>query len=124
MASSKLKGLVAFAHVSDVPSSIEFYLVLGFAVDHTFCPPGSEEPTWVHLQSENAHLMLARASEPVIPEQQAVLFYLYFSDIEAKYRELKQLGIDVGEMTYPPFCPKGEFRVYDPDGYCLMLTHV
>jgi hypothetical protein len=29
----------------------------------------------------------------------------------------------VGEMKVPFYCPKGEFRLEDPDGYVLMLTH-
>jgi len=32
-------------------------------------------------------------------------------------------GVVAGEMTYPFYRPKGEFRVSDPDGYVLMVTH-
>jgi hypothetical protein len=36
---------------------------------------------------------------------------------------LSARGFAVGEMAYPFYCPKGEFKLRDPDGYCLMLTH-
>ena len=112
------------AHVESVKRSIEFYEKLGFQVDHTHTPEGQQEPVWVHLQSGNAHLMLAKATEPVIPSQQAVLFYLYFQDVVAKHAELKADGLAVGELRYPFYCPGGEFRVEDPDGYVLMCTHI
>jgi hypothetical protein len=52
-----------------------------------------------------------------------VLFYLYYDDIAATYEDLLRLGLPCGEMSYPFYCPKGEFRLVDPDGYVLMLTH-
>ena len=55
--------------------------------------------------------------------QQAVLFYLYYDDIAAVRAELAARGLPVGEMKFPFYCPKGEFRLMDPDGYVLMLTH-
>jgi len=32
-------------------------------------------------------------------------------------------GVAVGHTTYPFYCPKGEFRTTDPDGYVCMVTH-
>jgi hypothetical protein len=29
--------------------------------------------------------------------------------------------VTVSEVTYPPYMPKGEVRVDDPDGYCLLI---
>jgi predicted enzyme related to lactoylglutathione lyase len=111
------------AHVASVSRSVQFYAQLGFEVRNTFTPEGGSEPTWAHLESGEAHLMVTAASEPVVPSQQAVLFYLYYEDIVAAHSELRAKGRPVGELSYPFYCPKGEFRVIDPDGYCLMLTH-
>lgn len=36
---------------------------------------------------------------------------------------LAAVGEPVGPMAYPFYCPKGEFRVTDPDGYVCMVTH-
>jgi hypothetical protein len=58
-----------------------------------------------------------------VASQQAVLFYLYYDDIAATREALAAQGLPVGEMSFPFYCPKGEFRIVDPDGYVLMLTH-
>lgn len=117
------KNLVALANVADVRVSIAFYEQLGFEVGNTHADEVSGETDWAALERGNAALMLAKSSEPVVPSQQAVLFYLYYDDIVATHAALGQLGLAVGAMAYPFYCPKGEFRLVDPDGYVLMLTH-
>jgi len=109
--------------VRSVPRSVEFYGRLGFAVGNSFVPPGETEPTWTWLSSGRAQLMLARASEPVVASQQCILFYLYCDDVTAFRAGLQAGGVEVGEITYPFYAPRGEFRVTDPDGYALMVTH-
>jgi catechol 2,3-dioxygenase-like lactoylglutathione lyase family enzyme len=118
-----IRALVPFVHVRNVPESIAFYEKLGMTVGNTFVPPDASEPAWAWLQSGIAQLMLAKATEPVIPAQQAVLFYLYVEDVTAKHEELRQGGVPVGDIQYPFFAPRGEFRITDPDGYVLMITH-
>jgi hypothetical protein len=110
-------------HVVSVRRSIAWYAQLGFAVRGDFTPRGAEEPSWAALESGGAQLMVSRASEPVVPEQQAVLFYLYFDDVPAIHARLTELGLEPGPITTPFYNPKGEFRLIDPDGYCLMITH-
>jgi hypothetical protein len=117
------KALVPFAHVHDVATSIAFYQKLGFNVGNTFTPPSEKEPVWAWLASGGAQLMVANADEPVVASQQAVLFYVYVDDVPAKHAELAAAGIAVGAITYAFYAPRGEFRVMDPDGYVLMITH-
>ena len=117
------KQLVALAYVADVRASADFYARLGFEVGNSHDDPGSGEMVWAALERSNAALMLGKASEPVVASQQAVLFYLYYDDIAAVHAELAAQGLAVGEMAFPFYCPKGEFRIVDPDGYVLMLTH-
>ena len=117
------KNLVALAYVADVRASMAFYEQLGFEVGNTHADPQGGEIVWAALERGNAALMLGKAGDPVVPEQQAVLFYLYYDDIAATHAALAEKGLPVGEMNYPFYCPKGEFRLRDPDGYCLMLTH-
>lgn len=119
----EVRSLIPMVHVFDLARSVAFYERLGFMVQNTFTPPDASGPTWAWLELGNARIMLARASGPVDAEQQAVLFYLYYDDIAATHEALSAAGIAVGTMTYPFYCPKGEFRVVDPDGYGLMLTH-
>jgi catechol 2,3-dioxygenase-like lactoylglutathione lyase family enzyme len=118
-----VKSLVPMTFVRSVPRSIEFYRRLGFEVGNTHTPEGGAEPVWAWLRSDGAHLMLARASRPVDPESQAVIFYLYCPDVAAFRSRLVEAGIEAGPIQTPFYAPRGEFRVTDPDGYALMISH-
>jgi catechol 2,3-dioxygenase-like lactoylglutathione lyase family enzyme len=120
---NSVRSFVAFAHVRSVPQSLAFYEKLGMTIGNTFVPPDQTEPVWGWLESGNAQFMVAKADEPVVPAQQAVLFYVYVDDVAAKRDELREGGVAVGDIQYPFYAPRGEFRVTDPDGYVLMITH-
>jgi catechol 2,3-dioxygenase-like lactoylglutathione lyase family enzyme len=117
------KALVPLAHVRNVRRSVDFYRKLGFEEGNTHTPEGRAEPVWAWLQSDQAHLMLAEASEPVVPGSQAVLFYIYCSDVAAYREQLIQAGVEAGPIQSSFWAPRGEFRVIDPDGYVLMISH-
>lgn len=120
----RVRTLVPCAHVRDVQRSIDFYRHFGFEVGSTHAAEGENMPTWVFLHSGSARLMLARASAPVRPEEQAILFYLYCPDVGAMHAAFTEAGMAVGRIEYPFYCPDGEFRVTDPDGYALMVAHL
>jgi predicted enzyme related to lactoylglutathione lyase len=119
-----VRALVPMCHVQSVPRSINFYRKLGFRLGNTFTPDGAAEASWAWLHtSAGAQMMVTRASEPVVASQQAVLFYVYCDDVAAKHAELQKAGIGVGTIAFPFYAPRGEFRIEDPDGYVLMVTH-
>ena len=124
MNSQTIRSLVPMAHVADVATSLAFYEKLGFTAVGSFTPPGEEQLAWVSLTSEGAQLMLCRASEPVVPSQQAVLFYAYFADVGAMHAWLRADGLDPGPISKPFYNPDGEFRLVDPDGYVVMVAHL
>ena len=78
-----LTSLVPMAFVRSVRDSIAFYRKLGFEEKNTHAPQGGSDPVWAWITCGAAQLMLARASEPVEPEKQAVLFYAYTADVAA-----------------------------------------
>jgi catechol 2,3-dioxygenase-like lactoylglutathione lyase family enzyme len=119
----KLNSLVPLAYVRSVTRSIEFYRKLGFEEGNTHTPEGGAEPVWAWLRSGGAHLMVGEAAEPVDTAKQAVLFYVYCPDVEGFRSALLAAGVDCGPTTHPFYAPRGEFRVTDPDGYVLMITH-
>jgi predicted enzyme related to lactoylglutathione lyase len=119
-----VEALVAMAHVADVRAAADFYAKLGFEAIGSFTPPGEEALAWVSLRSGNAQLMLTLASEPVLPAQQGVLFYVYCADVAAMRASLAEAGLEPGEITKPFFNPEGEFRLVDPDGYVVLVTHL
>lgn len=118
-----VQAVTAMLHVASVPRSIAFYEKLGFVARSTHAPEGVMEPVWAWLESGPAHLMVARATEPVDPSRQAVLFYLYCPDVPAFRAQLVERGVEAGPVAHPFFSPRGEFRVTDPDGYVLMVSH-
>lgn len=120
----RVTSLVPMAHVANVTAAAAFYEKLGFEIIGSFTPPGEEVSSWLSLRSGPAELMLARASEPVVPGQQAVLFYVYCSDVEALHRELAGAGLEPGPIAKPFYNPRGEFRLVDPDGYVVMVAHL
>ena len=114
-----LRGLVPMAHVEDVQRAIEFYRQIGFEVANTLEVSGRVQWAWV--KSGSAHVMLVRSARPMDPDAQDVLFYLYAPDVVAYRNELVARGIKVGVLNHPEYMLAGEFRISDPDGYCLLV---
>jgi hypothetical protein len=117
---AKVTGLIPMAFAADLQRSVDFYKLLGTEVRGSL-RNSSGELQWVDLVCEQAQLMFSRASHPVIPSQQAVLFYLYSPDLIALREHLLASGVKVSPITYPDYMPKGEIRVEDPDGYVLLI---
>jgi len=117
------RNIAAFAHVSDVPTSIAFYGRLGFSARNTVVPDGESAPRMgVARERRRGADGRARgragdrlaAGRPLLP---------YVDDVAPKRDELLAAGIECGAIGYPFYNPRGEFRVHDPDGYVLMITH-
>jgi catechol 2,3-dioxygenase-like lactoylglutathione lyase family enzyme len=45
------------------------------------------------------------------------------ADVAAFRSMLEEAGVNTGPIQHPFYAPRGEFRVTDPDGYVLMITH-
>ena len=119
----KTRQLVPMTFVTDLERSIAFYRHLGFEVGNTFTQEGATKPTWVWLSSGEAQLMLAAASDPVVADQQRILFYIYTDDVASARASLIEAGLSPSSITTPFYAPRGEFRLVDPDGYVIMVTH-
>jgi predicted enzyme related to lactoylglutathione lyase len=115
-----VEGFVPFVHVRDVRRSTAFYERFGFEVRHIYEVDGRR--VWCWLERNQARLMLAEADAPVDAGEQAVLFYLYAHDLEELHARLAEAGIEPGPIASGAPGPDREFRVSDPDGYCVMVT--
>ena len=113
-----IRSLIPLAQVRNVPRSVEFYEKIGFRLAKTFAADGQTEPTWASLESDRAELMIARG-EPA----NSVLFYIFCDDVPKEHERLRAAGITVSEISYPFYAPRGEFRIDDPDGYTLIISH-
>ena len=115
-------------HVSDVERSATFYRRLGFEIGNAV-PREEGRKHWVWLYApavadwrRGPNLMLTRSSRPILASAQDVLFYLYASDLTELRAHLLDSGLAPGKIDYPEYLPAGEFRIEDPDGYCLMIA--
>jgi catechol 2,3-dioxygenase-like lactoylglutathione lyase family enzyme len=114
-------------HVADVERSVAFYEHLGFKVGNRLPPAGPMGWCWLYQPEapdwkRGANLMLARTDEPIDPKTQQALFYLYAFDLVSLHKALVAVGFHPRNICYPPYLPKGEFAVKDPDGYLLMVA--
>jgi len=119
------RAFVPMIHVASLPRSIAFYAVFDFSVVevHQEACLG-DDPVWAWMESVGgAQFMLVKADSAVDDTVQGALFYIYCDDVAAMRDRVLAAGAVAGEMTYPFYRPKGEFRVSDPDGYVLMVTH-
>jgi catechol 2,3-dioxygenase-like lactoylglutathione lyase family enzyme len=119
-AAEKVSNLIPFVHVTDVQRSIDFYGLLGFELQDTH--HHEDRLDWASLSNARAQIMLAHASAPVDPRQQAVLFYLYVDDLDALRERLLAHQVAVGHIRDGSPGPEREIGLRDPDGYCLMIA--
>jgi catechol 2,3-dioxygenase-like lactoylglutathione lyase family enzyme len=116
-------GLVPMLPVSDVQRTISFYEQLGFAIGSTHTPDGDTAPVWAWLHNGRAHLMINLADGAVEATHHSASLWLYSSDVQAAHAALGSRGLEVGDISYPPYNAGGEFHVHDPDGYAVFVAH-
>lgn len=130
-----VEGLAPFVHVADVERSLAFYEQLGLRRGDTLGHEG--RLFWGSMHNGQALIMFAQADPPIEAELQGVLFYLYSRDVVALREHLLECGLREGDpgsdgngpegkgvvfpIRHPDYMPRGELRVHDPDGYCLLI---
>lgn len=117
-----LAALTPLIFASDVQRSIRFYEQLGFTVQNTV-KDEIGELNWAWVQNGKANLMLARSARPMNPGAQDFMLYMYAPDVAAYRAELESKGLTVGPMNHPFYSPRGEFRIDDPDGFSIFVSH-
>lgn len=119
-------------HVMDVERSVKFYELLGFTATKIMrdqdgrafwawlaCHRG--DPPTRTAQNEAAAVMVTQADGPVDRTVQAVLLYMYSPDLPALREHLIKNDIQVSQIVPRFYMEKGEMRVDDPDGYCVLI---
>src|SRR5688500_10790129 len=106
--------------VREIERAIPFYELLGFElIDTDRCKPIG----WARMHCQGGALMLLRWDEPMDPQAQAVMFYMYTPDLPAFRERLVEKGVKVSPIQYPDHGPSGEVYLADPDGYYLGIMH-
>ncbi len=138
---------VPFVYVADIETSLAFYALLGFEAREIMRDPDGR-PNWAWAETRQggsrgslAQLMFSRSWRPIVPDHQDIFFYMYTLDLLALRQHLLAHGVrDGGGPTdwetpkgspraantlfaihHPAYMPSGEFRIHDPDAYCILL---
>ena len=120
----KYSGLVPMIPVTSVARAIAFYEQLGFKVGNSVTEETGGEPNWAWLYNGDAHLMINKLPVPIHVTHESASCWVYTKDVPAVHAYLKAKGLDVGEISYPFYNPRGEFHVHDPDGYAIFIAHL
>ena len=116
-----LAALVPMMPVTDMNRSMAFFQTLGFAIGNSYSDEDGLNWAWLHCGS--AQLMLNRAASPIQASHTSSTLWLYCDDLEGTHARLAKEGLEVGEISYPFYNPRGEFHVHDPDGYAVFFAH-
>ncbi|MCC6968685.1 MAG: hypothetical protein IT434_00550 [Phycisphaerales bacterium] len=138
---------VPFIYVADIDATCAFYALLGFETLEIL-RDADGRPNWAWAQTKSggsrsvvAQLMFSRTWRPILPGNQDIFLYMYSLDLPGLRRHLLDAGVrDGGDATawdlpagspraartlfaihHPPYMPAGEFRLHDPDGYCILV---
>ncbi len=122
-------------HVKNVEQSARFYELLGFSILGTHRDPSGKlvwaelgchrgNPETKRFENCSATVMLAQASDPIDDKVQGVLLYMYSPDLLGLREKLLGAGVQAGEIVTRFYMEKGEMRVSDPDGYCILIGQV
>ena len=117
----RLLGIAPYLFVRDVRASAAFYRdKLGFT-DHRFW---GDPPTLCMAKRDGLMIMLSQAEDPrkVSPNDgdgAAWDAYLWVSDVEAVFAELKGRGVTILYEPSVTLYEVKEFAIADPDGYVL-----
>jgi len=113
--------------VSSVETSAAFYEHLGFEIGNRVPREGTINWAWLYSPTaadwrQGPNLMIARCDGGIHHPPMRIIFYLYVADLVALRNQLLEAGLNPGAITYPDYLPKGECKILDPDGHCLMLA--
>lgn len=79
---------------------------------------------WADLRSERAALMVSIDGDPIDPDVQGVLFYLYSSNPAALREQFLAAGVAAGEILDGTPAPREQLRLADPDSCVLMVAQI
>ena len=144
---ARVHRVVPFVYVADIEATLRFYALLGFEM-RSILRDQDGRASWAWAETKRggsrgvvAQLMFSRTWRPIVPGNQDMFFYMYTLDLHALRRHLLAHGVRDGggptdwetpegaaratstlfAIQHPPYMPAGEFRLHDPDGYCILV---
>jgi uncharacterized glyoxalase superfamily protein PhnB len=111
----KLNRLIPMLPVKSMPTSVEFYLKLGFSVEQR-----NDSWRWAMLCFGDCRLMLDESINvhPGVPRTSVL--YLYPDSIHEYHEQVRRNGLDLPDLE-TTFYGMTELRIDDPDGNRLWI---
>jgi catechol 2,3-dioxygenase-like lactoylglutathione lyase family enzyme len=113
-----LRSMVSVAYVADMDVSRAFYELLGF---HERSAGKAATSAWLALH-QGGHRLLLTSTQPRLDiPRLPLLFYFFFTDLDAVIDVLRAAGVEAVRMGHPPHAPGGEAKILDPDGNTVLI---
>lgn len=116
-----VNACVPVVYVTDVPTSVAFYELLGFV-----CQVVGQDGEWnyAYLKTDEVGLLLAAGGSVWSNDPGPVLLYLRADDVARLEAQLREAEVPTEHLGYPDHAPGGEVKVIDPDGHVLMVGQI
>ena len=111
----KMSRLIPMLPVKSMPSSVEFYLKLGFTVERR-----EDRWGWAMLRFDECRLMLDQSINLHRAAPRQSVIYLYPEKIEVYHQWVRKNGVHAPDLEVT-FYGLTEFRIDDPDGNRLWI---
>lgn len=106
----RMNRLIPMLPVDSMPTSVEFYQKLGFAVEQR-----NDHWGWAMLAFGDCRLMVDQSINVSPGTPRTAVLYLYPDDVSRYHQMLRGNGVEVPELD-TTFYGMTEFRIDDPDG--------
>jgi catechol 2,3-dioxygenase-like lactoylglutathione lyase family enzyme len=110
--------MVAVTYVRDIDTSRAFYELLGFR-GHSAGRAATS--AWLAMHRDGHFVLLASTRPPLSIPRLPLVFYFFFTDLDAVVGVLETAPVEVARMGHPPHALGGEVKVTDPDGNTVLL---
>jgi len=110
--------MIAAAYVKDMDASRAFYELLGFRESSA---GQAEISAWSVMRQGELSILLASTRPALDVPPLPLLFYFFYSDLDAVVSVLDAAGVPVTRTGHPPHALGGEVKVLDPDGNTVLL---
>lgn len=111
----RMNRLIPMLPVANMPTSVEFYQKLGFAVEQR-----NDHWGWAMLAFGDCRLMVDQSINVSPNTPRTAVFYLYPDDVSKYHQLLRGNGVGVPDLD-ATFYGMTEFRIDDPDGNRLWI---
>lgn len=111
----RMERLIPMLPVRHMPTSVEFYRKLGFAVENR-----NDQWGWAMLNFDGCRLMVDQSINLHLGIPRLGILYLYPDDVFKYHEDLRENGLTVPDLD-ETFYGMVEFRLDDPDGNRLWV---